>query len=114
MRLKPGGTICSKSAYNSCRNRHCPKCQFIKQVQWVDKLKSKLPPLNYYHVVFTIPSLLHSLFYLNQANDYHLLFKAASETLKLATANPKYLGAQTGAVALLHIPQCGTGSGANT
>jgi hypothetical protein len=91
-----------RSAYNSCRNRHCPKCQFIKQVQWVDKLKSKLPPLNYYHVVFTIPSSLHTLFYLNQANAYHYLFKAASETLKLATANPKYLGAQTGAVALLH------------
>lgn len=91
-----------RSAYNSCRNRHCPKCQFIKQVQWVDKLKSKLPPLNYYHIVFTIPASLHRLFYLNQAYAYHLLFKAAGQTLKLAAANPKYLGAQTGAVAILH------------
>lgn len=89
-------------AYNSCRNRHCPKCQYIKQVQWVDKLKAKLPPLRYFHLVFTIPAQLHPLFYLNQAKAYHLLFKAAGQALKQAAANPKFLGAQTGAVAVLH------------
>lgn len=91
-----------RPAYNSCRNRHCPKCQYIKQVQWVDKLKAKLPPIKYFHLVFTIPAQLHPLFYLNQASAYHLLFKAAGQALKQAGANPKFLGAQTGAVAVLH------------
>ena len=94
------GTI--RPAYNSCRNRHCPKCQYIKQVQWVDKLKAKLPPTKYFHLVFTIPAQLHPVFYLNQSKAYHLLFKAAGQALRQAAANPKFLGAQTGAVAVLH------------
>lgn len=92
----------TRHAYNSCRNRHCPKCQYIKQVQWVDKLKSKLPPTRYFHLVFTIPQSLHRLFYLNQAQAYKLLFKASSMALKTCAANPSFLGAQTGAVAVLH------------
>jgi len=88
--------------FNSCRNRHCPKCQYIKQVQWVDKLKSLLPATRYFHVVFTIPSELHQLFYINQRVCYDLLFKAASTTLKQVAANPCFLGAETGAVAVLH------------
>jgi hypothetical protein len=92
----------TKHAYNSCRNRHCPKCQYIKQVQWVDKLKSKLPPTRHFHLVFTIPQSLHKLFYLNQAQAYKLLFKASAMALKTCAANPKFLGAQTGAVAVLH------------
>jgi predicted Zn-ribbon and HTH transcriptional regulator len=91
-----------KPAYNSCRNRHCPKCQFIKQEQWVDKLKGRLIPGRYFHVVFTIPELLNPLFYINQANCYHLLFHAASEALQKAGRNPSFLGADTGAVAVLH------------
>jgi len=91
-----------RPAYNSCRNRHCPKCQYIKQVQWVDKLKAKLPPTKYFHLVFTIPAQLHPVFHLNQAKAYHLLFRAAGQALKQAAANPKFLGAQTGAVAVLH------------
>ncbi|MCD4723405.1 MAG: transposase zinc-binding domain-containing protein, partial [Bacteroidales bacterium] len=92
----------TKHAYNSCRNRHCPKCQYIKQVQWVDKLKAKLPPTRHFHLVFTIPQSLHKLFYLNQAQAYKLLFKASAMALKTCAANPKFLGAQTGAVAVLH------------
>jgi len=91
-----------RPAYNSCRNRHCPKCQYIKQVQWVDKLKAQLPPTRYFHLVFTIPSELHQLFYINQSVCYGLLFKAASTTLKQVAANPDFLGAETGAVAVLH------------
>jgi hypothetical protein len=91
-----------RPAYNSCRNRHCPKCQYIKQVQWVDKLKAQLPATRYFHLVFTIPSELHKLFYINQKVCYDLLFKAASTTLKQVAANPEFLGAETGAVAVLH------------
>lgn len=91
-----------KPIYNSCRNRHCPKCQYIKQVQWVDKLKAQLPVTRYFHLVFTIPSELHLTFYINQKVCYDLLFKASSTTLKQAAANPDFLGAETGAVAVLH------------
>ena len=91
-----------RPAYNSCRNRHCPKCQYIKQVQWVDKLKSLLPATRYFHLVFTIPSELHKIFYINQRVCYDLLFKAASTTLKQVAGNPDFLGAETGAVAVLH------------
>ena len=100
-------------AYNSCRNRHCNKCQYTKQLVWIDKLKSNLPVCRYFHMVFTIPSELHKIFYINQRKCYDLLFKAASCTLQKVGKNPKFLGAQTGAVAVLHIPQSGTGYGAN-
>jgi len=89
-------------AYNSCRNRNCNKCQYTKQLQWVDKLKGNLPVCRYFHIVFTIPLALHKLFYLNQRVCYNLLFTATSQTLKKVALNPKYLGAQTGAVAVLH------------
>lgn len=92
----------TRYAYNSCRNRHCPKCQYIKQIQWVDKLKAKLPPTPYFHLVFTIPECLHKLFFLNQAKAYSCLFNAMALSLKKCAANPKFLGAQTGAVAVLH------------
>lgn len=91
-----------RQSYNSCRNRHCPKCQFIKQVQWVDKIKSKLLPIRHFHLVFTIPQFLHKLFYINQSVAYSLLFKASAEALTVCASNPKYLGAQTGAVSILH------------
>lgn len=89
-------------AYNSCRNRHCNKCQYAKQLQWTDKLKGNLPVCRYFHMVFTIPPCLHKLFYTNQRICYDLLFKACSQSLKKVSNNPKFLGAQTGAVALLH------------
>lgn len=89
-------------SYNSCRNRSCNKCQYTKQLVWVDKLKSSLPVCRYFHMVFTIPSELHKTFYINQRECYSLLFKAASSTLQKVSKNPQFLGAQTGAVAVLH------------
>jgi hypothetical protein len=91
-----------RQAYNSCHNRHCPKCQFLKQEQWVDKLKGRLIPGRYFHIVFSIPHLLNPLFYINQKQCYKLLFDAASQALKNAGRNPRFLGAETGAVAVLH------------
>jgi hypothetical protein len=88
--------------YNSCRNRHCPKCQFVKKAQWVDKLAANLPPVKHFHIVFTIPHYLNKLFYINQKQAYTLLFKAAGKALMQCAANPEYLGAQAGAVAILH------------
>jgi hypothetical protein len=92
----------TKFAYNSCRNRHCPKCQFIKKEVWMDKLSGNLPPVKYFHLVFTIPECLNKLFYINQKEAYDLLFKAAGESLKKCAYNTDYLGAKSGAVALLH------------
>lgn len=91
-----------QQAYNSCHNRHCPKCQFLKQEQWVDKLKGRLIPGRYFHIVFSIPHLLNPLFYINQEQCYKLLFDAASRALQNAGRNPSFLGAETGAVAVLH------------
>jgi hypothetical protein len=89
-------------SYNSCRNRNCPKCQFVKKAQWVDKLAANIPPVKNFHVVFTIPSCLHKLFYINQQKAYSLLFKAAGKALLQCAANPDFFGAQAGAVAILH------------
>ena len=91
-----------RQSYNSCRNRHCPKCQFMKKVQWVDKLAASLPPVKQFHLVFTIPQCLHKLFYLNQQIAYSLLFRAAGKALLQCALNPRFLGAQAGAVAILH------------
>ena len=89
-------------SYNSCRNRHCNRCQYTKQLIWVDKLEGNLPVCRYYHSVFTIPSELHKLFYINQRICYHLLFKATAQTLAKVGRNPQFLGADTGAVSVLH------------
>ena len=89
-------------AYNSCRNRHCPKCQYLKQVVWVDKLKARLLPVKYFHIVFTIPSSMHKLVYANQAICYDVLMKSASQAILKAGENPCFLGAKTGCVAILH------------
>ena len=91
-----------EQSYNSCRNRHCPKCQFIKQEQWVDKLKGRLLPGRYFHIVFTLPGLLRPLFYINQQACYDILFQSAKEALLKAGSNPNFLGADVGAVAVLH------------
>ena len=91
-----------QQSYNSCRNRHCPKCQFVKKIQWVDKLAANLPPVKHFHVVFTIPHHLNKLFYINQGKAYSLLFKAANKALVQTAQNPKFLGAEVGAVAILH------------
>lgn len=91
-----------KIAYNSCRNRHCNKCQYLKQVVWADKLNANLPTCRYFHLVFTLPSSLHQLFYLNPRCGYDLLFKATAQALQKTATNPRHLGAYTGAVSVLH------------
>ena len=60
----------TKQSYNSCRNRHCPKCQYTKKLQWVDKLAANLPPVKYFHVVFTIPDCLNTIFYMYYTMKY--------------------------------------------
>lgn len=92
----------SEQSYNSCRNRHCPKCQFIRQLQWVDRLKGRMLPGRYFHVVFTVPSCLHGIFYSNQRTCYDLLFHASKQALLQAGRNSGFLGADTGAVSVLH------------
>ncbi len=91
-----------QQCYNSCRNRHCPKCQYLKQQQWVDQLQSRLVPGRYFHIVFTIPDTLHPLFYINQKQCYDILFQSASEALQNAGRNPDFLGADVGALCILH------------
>jgi len=89
-------------SYNSCRNKHCPKCQFIKQEQWIDKLQGRLLPVRHFHLVFTVPGTLHNIFYINQRYCYSALFSAAWQAVQKVAFNSNFLGAQTGAVALLH------------
>ncbi len=91
-----------RPSYNSCRNRHCPKCQFIKKAQWVDRLAGNLPPVKCFHIVFTIPDCLHKIFYTNQKQAYGLLFRSAGQALLQCASSHQYLGAQTGAAAILH------------
>ena len=91
-------------SYNSCRNRHCPKCQFVKQEQWVDKLKSGLPATGYFHVVFTVPRTLHELFYVNQKSCYNYLLTAAITSVKQVAGSKNGIGNGViiGGIALLH------------
>ena len=89
-------------SYNSCRNRHCPKCQGLSRIKWIDKLSSSLLPTGYFHIVFTIPSQLNRLVLVNQKCLYDILFKAASESLLMLAKDQKYLNAHTGLVAVLH------------
>jgi hypothetical protein len=89
-------------AYNSCRNRHCPKCQGAAARDWLAARQDELLPVPYYHVVFTIPAPLADMGYHNKAVIYDILFKAASETLITIAADPKHLGARIGMTAVLH------------
>ena len=89
-------------SYNSCRNRHCPKCQKLSSERWIERSKELLLPVQYFHTVFTIPDLLNPLIRFNQKQSYFLLFKAASETLLELARDKKYLGAEIGITAILH------------
>jgi len=89
-------------AYNSCRNRHCPHCQWIKQELWIDRIKSQLLPVRYFHVVFTLPESLNPLVLINQSLLYNILFESAWHSLRQAGKNSAFLGADVGAVAILH------------
>jgi hypothetical protein len=89
-------------AYNSCRNRHCPKCQGAAAKEWLAERKAELLPVPYYHVVFTLPAAIADIAYQNKAVIYDLLFKAAAETVLKIAADPKHLGARIGITAVLH------------
>jgi len=88
--------------YNSCRNRHCPKCQGLAKEKWLLARERDLLPVSYYHIVFTIPSELNPVALRNKKEVYNLLFKASSESLVELGNNPKYLGAEIGFIAILH------------
>jgi hypothetical protein len=89
-------------AYNSCRNRHCPKCQACAARRWLEARQADLLPLDYYHVVFTLPAPISAIAYYNKAVLYDLLFEVAAETLRTIAADPKHLGAQIGVTLVLH------------
>ena len=89
-------------AYNSCRNRHCPKCQAAAAKQWLAERQADLLPVPYYHVVFTLPARAADIAYQNKAVIYDILFKASAETLTTIAADPKHLGARIGITCVLH------------
>lgn len=89
-------------AYNSCRNRHCPKCQASAAKRWLQERQAELLPVDYYHVVFTLPAPISAVAYYNKAVIYRLLFEVAAGTLSTIAADPKHLGAQIGATLVLH------------
>jgi hypothetical protein len=91
-----------RNSYNSCRNRHCPKCQSLAKERWLEARKKDLLPISYFHLVFTLPESLRPLALRNQKVIYNFLFQAASETLVQLAKDPKYLGAEIGFSALLH------------
>jgi Putative transposase/Transposase zinc-binding domain len=91
-----------RQSYNSCRNRHCPKCQGAARAAWLDERQAELLPVPYFHVVFTLPALLAPLALQNKKVVYDLLFAATAETLQEVAADPRHLGAQIGFLAVLH------------
>jgi hypothetical protein len=92
----------TRISYNSCRNRHCPKCQCLPRERWIENQKEGLLPIGYFHVVFTLPQELRPIALRNQQTVYNILFQAASQTLLELAKDKKYLGADIGVTALLH------------
>ena len=91
-----------RNAYNSCRNRHCPKCQSLARAQWLEDRRAELLPVGYFHVVFTLPAAIAAIALQNKREVYNLLFRATAETLRTIAADPKHLGAEIGFLAVLH------------
>ena len=91
-----------KISYNSCRNRHCPKCQCLDKERWVEARKRDILPTHYFHLVFTLPEGLRALALRNQKVLYSILLKSVSETLRELTEDPKHLGAEVGFITILH------------
>ena len=91
-----------RCAYNSCRNRHCPKCQGQARADWLAARQIEVLPVPYFHVVFTLPAPVAEIAFQNKATVYAILFRAAAETLRTIAADPKHLGAEIGVVAVLH------------
>jgi hypothetical protein len=92
----------TRPVYNSCRNRHCGKCQSLDQAKWREAQRAVLLPVPYFHVVFTLPHRLNAVIRLNQRTLYNLLFRTVAETLQQFAADPKHLGAELGISAVLH------------
>jgi len=92
----------TRNAYNSCRNRHCPKCQGAERARWLAARKSELLPVEYFHVVFTLPEQIAQIAFYNKETVYGILFRATSETLLTIARDPKRLGAEIGFFAILH------------
>lgn len=91
-----------KNSYNSCKNRHCPKCQSLSKERWIDNQKANLLNVGYFHVVFTIPDTLNTIAFQNPKIIYSILFKSVAETLSELCADKKYLGAAIGFTSILH------------
>src|ERR1700747_1023517 len=91
-----------RNAYNSCANRHCPKCQSLARAKWLEDRHSELLNTQYFHVLFTVPEEISAIAYHNKRQVYGILFRAAAETLRTIAADPKHLGAQIGFFAVLH------------
>lgn len=91
-----------RPAYNSCRNRHCPKCQALAQARWVERRRERVLPIRHFHVVFTLPAELHPIARANPERVFDLLFDAAARTLLTLGRDPRWLGAQLGITAVLH------------
>ncbi|MFZ0851729.1 MAG: transposase zinc-binding domain-containing protein, partial [Hyphomicrobiaceae bacterium] len=89
-------------AYNSCRNRHCPKCQGAAARTWMEEREAELLPVPYFHIVFTLPAPIGDIAYTNKAVIYDLLFKASAETMLTIAADPKHLGARIAITSVLH------------
>jgi len=92
----------SKQAYNSCRNRHCPKCQASARAAWMEVRTTELLPVPYFHLVFTLPNQLGPLALQNKRVVYGILFRAAWETVRDLAKDSKYLGAKIGMLSVLH------------
>ena len=92
----------TRTAYNSCRNRHCPKCQWSAAERWLAAREAELLPVPYFHMVFTLPAAIGAIAYQNKAKVYGLLFSTAAEALTTIAADPKHLGVQIGVTAVLH------------
>ena len=92
----------TRIAYNSCRNRHCPKCQGLARAQWLAQRQAELLPVPYFHVVFTLPAPIGEIAFQNKAAVYAILFRAAAETLAIIAADPRHLGAKLGMTMVLH------------
>jgi hypothetical protein len=100
--LRCSGCARTEIAYNSCRNRHCPKCQGSAAHRWLEARQADLLPVEYYHVVFTLPAAISAIAWYNKTILYGLLFDIAAETLRTIAADPRHLGAQIGATLVLH------------
>src|SRR6185437_8384976 len=92
----------TRNAYNSCRNRHCPKCQNTERAQWLERRKAELLPVEYFHVVFTVPPEIAAIALQNQSAVYGILFRSAAQALLGIARDPKHLGATLGFFAILH------------